>query len=164
MNKYALIIEDEACWGCRTCEIACMQEFAFEKKFLHLSEVECTAKDNMPGTMYRVHVCRHCDDPPCAAACPEDAISKRADGIVILNEELCSGCGSCMEACPYDSITFDAEINKALKCNLCFERVDNGLYPACADNVCLAHCIYFGDPEEIRDTIDKKREKRQAGY
>ena len=57
-------------------------------------------------------------------------------------------------------ITFDAISGKTRKCNLCYHRVVNGLYPACADNVCLAHCIYFGDPAEIEKTILKKRKVR----
>jgi Fe-S-cluster-containing dehydrogenase component len=48
-----------------------------------------------------------------------------------------------MEACPYDAIAFDGDRDVALKCNLCFHRVDKGLVPACADNICPAHCIYF---------------------
>lgn len=73
----------------------------------------------------------------------------------------CLSCGSCcIQACPYDAIAFDQKIGKIQKCNLCYQRVTNGLYPACADNVCLAHCIYFGDPAEIERRILEKRERR----
>jgi Fe-S-cluster-containing dehydrogenase component len=85
---------------------------------------------------------------------------KRPDGIVILNEETCDGCQACLAACPYDAIAFDEERGKAFKCNLCHHRVDQGLLPACADNICLAHCIYFGDPEEIERTIAEKKSHR----
>jgi Fe-S-cluster-containing dehydrogenase component len=67
-----------------------------------------------------------------------------------------------MEACPYDAIRFDEEKGKALKCNLCHHRVDKGLIPACADNVCLAHCIYFGNPLGIEEAIREKRRRRQT--
>ncbi|MCL4538668.1 MAG: hypothetical protein M1378_03575 [Bacteroidetes bacterium] len=67
-----------------------------------------------------------------------------------------------MEACPYNAIRFDENNQKALKCNLCYHRVDRGLIPACADNVCLAHCIYFGDPGSIEQEIERKRQKRQT--
>jgi NADPH-dependent glutamate synthase beta subunit-like oxidoreductase len=70
----------------------------------------------------------------------------------------CISCGTCcIQACPYDAITFDGITGKVQKCNLCYERVINGLYPACADNVCLAHCIYFGDPAQIEKRILEKR-------
>jgi Fe-S-cluster-containing dehydrogenase component len=99
----------------------------------------------------------HCDDPPCEEACPEEAIAKREDGIVILDYEKCTGCQLCMEACPFDVVDFDEGKGIAQKCNLCYQRVDNGLIPACADNVCLAHCIYFGDPHEIHQMISEKK-------
>ena len=73
----------------------------------------------------------------------------------------CISCGSCcLQACPYQAIAFDPARGKARKCNLCYERVTRGLYPACADNVCLAHCIYFGDPAEIERRILEKRKIR----
>ena len=73
----------------------------------------------------------------------------------------CISCGSCcIQACPYNAITFDAISGKTQKCNLCYHRVVNGLYPVCADNICLAHCVYFGDPAEIEKRILEKREMR----
>ncbi len=73
----------------------------------------------------------------------------------------CISCGSCcIQACPYGAIAFDPKTGKIQKCNLCHHRVTNGLYPACADNVCLAHCIYFGDPAEIEQRILEKRKIR----
>ena len=73
----------------------------------------------------------------------------------------CISCGSCcIQACPYGAIAFDRKTGKIQKCNLCHHRVTKGLYPACADNVCLAHCIYFGDPAEIERRILEKRKIR----
>ncbi len=162
MNKYALSIDNEACWGCKTCEVACAQEYDFLRKFLSVKEEGPTPDRDMRDYIYQVNVCRHCDDPPCAPACPEEAISKRDDGIVVLDYDKCTGCQSCIEACPYDAIEFDEERQLALKCNLCHHRVDQGLIPACADNVCLAHCVYFGDPASIEEQIEKKKQKRQT--
>jgi NADPH-dependent glutamate synthase beta subunit-like oxidoreductase len=73
----------------------------------------------------------------------------------------CVSCGTCcIQACPYDAIVFNEQSGKTQKCNLCYQRVTNGLYPACADNVCLAHCIYFGDPAEIEEKVLEKRRLR----
>jgi NADPH-dependent glutamate synthase beta subunit-like oxidoreductase len=81
--------------------------------------------------------------------------------IAVQEAQRCLFCGSCcIQACPYDAIAFDQKIGKIQKCNLCHHRVANGLYPACADNVCLAHCIYFGDPAEIERKILEKRKIR----
>jgi Fe-S-cluster-containing dehydrogenase component len=147
MRKYALLINNELCWGCKTCEVACKQEnrTAEGVKLISVSEDGPHMIDGQLNFVYRVNLCRHCDDPPCADACPEEAITKRADGIVVMDDNLCTGCQACIEACPYDAIDFDHQKGIAQKCNLCHHRVDYGLIPACADNVCLAHCIYFGE-------------------
>ncbi|MBT3259578.1 MAG: 4Fe-4S binding protein [Deltaproteobacteria bacterium] len=145
MKKYALVIDHEACWGCKTCEVACKQEnrAADGIKLIYVSEDGPKMVDGEPYFVFQVNVCRHCDDPDCIDACPEEAITKRKDGIVVMDYEQCTGCELCIEACPYNAISFDADKDVAQKCNLCYERVDQGLIPACADNVCLAHCIHF---------------------
>ena len=154
MSKYAFIIDHEACWGCKTCEVACKQELNIPDGVRLISVKEDGPK--MVGDkldfVFQVNTCRHCDEPPCAEACQEGAIRKREDGIVVMDYEQCTGCELCIEACPYNAITFDPDKGVAQKCNLCHHRVDKGLLPACADNVCLAHCIFFGDPEEIKKT------------
>jgi Fe-S-cluster-containing dehydrogenase component len=152
MKTHALEINHEACWGCKTCEVACKQEnrAADGVKLISVSEEKPRMIDGKLDFVFRVNLCRHCDEPPCVSACPEEAIAKRSDGIVVMDYDLCTGCQLCIEACPYDAIDFDDEKGIAQKCNLCHHRVDRGLIPACADNVCLAHCIYFGDPAEIK--------------
>jgi Fe-S-cluster-containing dehydrogenase component len=162
MSKVTLCIDEYACWGCKTCEVACKQEHHQPDGINYIDVTEDGPKkvDEKFDFIYRLSICKHCDAPPCMEACPEQAISKREDGIVVLDSEKCTGCQACLEACPYGAITFDAAEGTAQKCNLCSHRVDHGLYPACADNVCLAHCIYFGDPAEIEQKILEKRKVR----
>jgi Fe-S-cluster-containing dehydrogenase component len=165
MTRYALLIEEYACWGCKTCEVACKQEFnpldaTSGVKYLSVWPDGPRFMNGKLDFMWRVNVCKHCNEPPCAKACPVEAITKREDGIVILDFEKCTGCQLCIDECPYHAIRFDEDRKTAAKCNLCHHRVDNGLYPACADNVCLAHCIYFGDPVEIEQKILEKRKLR----
>ena len=82
---------------------------------------------------------------------------------VVQEARRCISCGSCcVQACPYDAIRFDELNGIAQKCDLCSHRVVHGLYPACADNVCLAHCIYFGYPDEIERTVEEQRKRRQG--
>jgi Fe-S-cluster-containing dehydrogenase component len=162
MKKYALIIDHISCWGCKTCEVACKQENDAPEgvKLIAVFEEGFNAADDKTDVIFQSNVCVHCDEPACVESCPEEAIAQRDDGIVVLDEETCNGCQLCMYACPYHAISFDTQKDVAKKCNLCHHRVDNGLIPACADNVCLAHCIYFGDPDDIQLQINEKHLRR----
>jgi Fe-S-cluster-containing dehydrogenase component len=156
VTKHALVIDHDLCWGCRTCEVACKQEYDYRRKFIHVIEDGPKRVEGKLDFGFRANVCVHCDDPPCAEACFEEAITKREDGIVVMDDDRCTGCQECIEACPYDAIAFDHESVIARKCNLCHHRVDNGLMPACADNVCLAHCIHFGDRKDMVSKVGKQ--------
>ncbi len=103
MNNCALTIGEDYCWGCMTCEVACKQENGAADG-VKLISVWKDGPRMLAGKLdlsFRVRVYRHCDDPPCAAACPAEAIAKRPDGIVVLDEGECTECRACMEACPY---------------------------------------------------------------
>jgi len=152
METYRLWIDDAACWGCQACEVACKQEndIPVGVKIIRVGEIEPRDLDEKDRYTFTVSLCRQCADAPCADVCPVEAITRRADGVVILDSEECTGCRACMDACPYDAIAFDEASSVAMKCNLCVHRIDKGLVPACADNICPAHCIYFGTEEEIR--------------
>ena len=165
MERYALIIDHESCWGCRTCEVACKQENRAPDGIRLISVAEDGPKmvEDKMDLVFRVNVCRHCEEPECMEVCPEEAITRREDGLVILDRDMCVGCRLCLDACPYDAIAFDEDQNVAWKCNLCHHRVDHGLLPACADNICLGHCVHFGEPEGIREKIKEKRAAWNSG-
>lgn len=162
MKRYSLMIDHTSCWGCKTCEVACKQEHdpGHGVRFIQVWEDGPKLIDGRLDTIFRVSICQHCESPPCAEVCPVEAITQREDGIVILNEEHCTGCQACIAACPFGAIVFEPEKKIARKCNLCYQRVDQGLFPACADNICLAHCIYFGEAEDIQ----KMRMARSAHH
>lgn len=169
MSNFKVVFDEKSCWGCRACEVACKQEqnpFSYDAYSPGKPDSTCylsvrgEGPKNEKGSVdfiWRITICKHCDDPPCGQACPEEAITKDPKtGIVLLDKEKCIGCGACEDACPYSAITIDADTGKALKCDLCYKRVVNGLIPACADNVCLAHCVYFGDARDIDKMIEEK--------
>jgi tetrathionate reductase subunit B len=89
-------------------------------------------------------LCNHCDDPPCVDVCPVKATFKREDGIVLVDHRLCIGCGTCVNACPYDARYLDPISHTADKCTFCVERVDAGLLPACV-TTCVGRARVFGD-------------------
>ncbi|MBI2355313.1 MAG: 4Fe-4S dicluster domain-containing protein [Deltaproteobacteria bacterium] len=145
MRQFALKVEEEKCWGCKACEVACKQENRAPDgvRLIRISEDGPHRNDGRWHFVFRANRCRHCQEPACAAACPADAISRRTDAVVVLERDTCSGCRACIAACPYDAISFDEAAGVAVKCNLCHHRLDRGLLPACADNVCLGHCIHL---------------------
>jgi Fe-S-cluster-containing dehydrogenase component len=83
------------------------------------------------------------------------------DGIVFVDHSLCVGCKTCMSACPWGAPQWNPELGKVDKCDLCYDRVDQGLKPACA-TVCSTHCIHFGTPEEIPEIRRIRHAKAQA--
>lgn len=157
-KKYALFIDNCSCWGCKTCEVACKQENRAPDgmKYIVVSEDGPKMVEGKLDFVYRVNRCRHCDNPPCAEVCPVEAITRRDDGLVVLDVGSCTGCALCVDACPYDAIGYDERTGRAEKCNLCYHRVDKGLIPACADNVCPAHCILFAQADQGEQMIADK--------
>jgi anaerobic dimethyl sulfoxide reductase subunit B (iron-sulfur subunit) len=91
--------------------------------------------------MYYLPVaCQQCGHPGCAAACPEDAITKAPDGTAIVDPAKCTGCGDCVDGCPYSAIVLDRGAKIARKCDLCAERLVVGGRPACVA-VCPARAL-----------------------
>jgi Fe-S-cluster-containing dehydrogenase component len=89
------------------------------------------------------------------AACPSEAISKRHDGIVIFSENRCIGCGECAEACPFGAPQYHPEKEIFQACNLCCERIDKGLKPACVQH-CPTEALIFGDPNALSNLLREK--------
>jgi Fe-S-cluster-containing dehydrogenase component len=143
MSGYRLHVDEALCWGCKTCEVACKLENGapLGVKLITVREEGPAWTGPDPAFTFRVRRCRHCATPPCSAACAAGAISRRADGVVVLDQARCTGCRACLEACPFAAIAWNAAAGVAAKCDLCHHRIDRGLLPACADNVCPAHCI-----------------------
>jgi len=155
-----MVIDQERCIGCEACSIACKIENNTTDYWVKVETQGGAVKDTPGGNFpnltmdFLPKLCNHCENPPCVDSCPEDALQKRDDGIVILNQELCTGCQSCLTACPYNAITFDVENNLAEKCNFCAHRVDQGLEPFCVI-CCEGQALYFGDIKDSNSGISK---------
>jgi Fe-S-cluster-containing dehydrogenase component len=147
----SLIVNTKDCVGCHACEIACKQEHNLPvgPRLIKVSSEGPRQIDGKPQLRYKVEHCQHCNLPPCKDACPVSAISTREDGIAIISEELCNGCMKCIEACPYGVMQFDEVRKLARKCDLCVERLDKGLQPACIA-ICPSHCISFGNRKKLK--------------
>jgi len=152
MGKKSLLVDMELCYGCFSCEVACKQEhqLGVGPHFIKVKQVGPTRIGGKLVMDFVPMACRHCGKPACIEACPEDAIYKRSDGIVLINEEKCTGCQLCIEACPFGAPQFIPEENIVQKCDLCVERIDQGLLPACVQ-VCPTGALIFGDPNLLSE-------------
>ncbi|MFH1089950.1 MAG: 4Fe-4S dicluster domain-containing protein [Pseudomonadota bacterium] len=153
-----LLANIDWCIGCFACEVACKQEHQLPEgpKWIKVVQV---GPEEVGGKLVMDFVpmhCRHCENPPCLAACPVDAITKRSDGLVLFNEELCIGCVECLEACPFGAPQLNPAKGVVQACNLCFERVDQGFSPACVQN-CPTQALVFGDPNSFSDQLRQRQ-------
>jgi len=106
------------------------------------------------GMDYLPVQCMHCDNPPCEKVCPTGAITKREDGIVLINQDVCIGCQYCIWACPYQAPMFNKKTGTVEKCTLCSTRVDEGKEPFCVE-VCTGRARVFGDINDPESEIAK---------
>ncbi len=156
--EYVLIVNTDDCVGCNACEVACKQEHNLPvgPRWIRVYSDATHEIEGKQQLRYAVTHCVHCSRPPCKDVCPVGAISKRHDGIVLIDEELCIGCKECLTACPLGVMQFDEEKEVVQKCDLCVDRLDRGLQPACVA-ACPSHCIYFGDTKEITEKLREKK-------
>jgi carbon-monoxide dehydrogenase iron sulfur subunit len=153
-------VDIELCMGCKSCELECAIAHSRSK------DLATTVKnEEKPG--YRINVesygkkaipvnCKHCDEPACVFACPTGAVYRDKDGEpVIVDPERCIGCKMCVQACPFGVITMNSEGKGVLKCDLCIDRLEKGLEPACV-SACPTKALVYTDEEESNRAKRKK--------
>lgn len=150
-RRWGLVIDQERCIGCEACVVACrVENKPTAGRWIRVETQGGKQKDTPAGRFPDLRMdflpipCMHCEDPPCAGVCPAEALVKREDGPVVVVQDRCTGCQSCMAACPYDVIRFSEERGVIEKCDLCDHRIDQGLEPFCA-TCCEGQAIHFGD-------------------
>ncbi len=141
------------CIKCHACEIACKSwnEVEVGPRWREVVKIESGTFPNVQSMNVSM-ACMHCGDAPCQSACPVNAISKRAeDGIVMVDQDKCIGCGFCAWACPFNAPQLSATAGKMEKCNFCqtpgLER-PVGLPRAC-EEVCPTGAIKSGSMVEL---------------
>ena len=163
MIQKNIFVDLEYCIGCQACEVACKQENNIPVGIKWINVVKVGPR--LVGDKLRMDFvpmrCRHCAKAPCIDACPEKAIAKRSDGIVLIDAESCTGCMACAEACPFGSIQLNTKTQVAEKCTLCVHQVDAGLEPACV-RACPSKCMYFGNINGLVRIGQNKRAERIA--
>jgi DMSO reductase iron-sulfur subunit len=157
-KQHGFYFTADNCIACHACEAACS-----EKNDLP-AHLAFRAVGYVEGGSYpeytRLNIsmaCNHCDDPVCLKGCPTRAYTKYAEyGAVLQDPDICFGCGYCTWVCPYNAPQLDSSAGHVSKCNMCVDRLEAGLKPACA-SACLAGALDFGVIEtapENRDSLD----------
>jgi len=167
-RKLGLVIDLDTCVGCHACVVAC-KGWNDASQASGLNDSDPYGDDPTGAFLNRVHSyeiqpdqgpaqlvhfpksCLHCDDAPCVTVCPTGASYKRQeDGIVLVNESDCIGCGLCAWACPYGAREMDPREKVMKKCTLCVDRIYNDelpeedRLPACV-RTCPTGARHFGD-------------------
>jgi len=158
-------VDVSICNGCYNCQIACKDEHVgndwvpYAKPQPETGQFWLKLTEKVRGTVPKVKVayvpklCNHCSSAPCMASCKVDAIYRREDGLVVIDPVKCTGCRSCVDACPYDAIYFNEGLNIAQKCTGCAHLLDSGwAEPRCVD-ACPTMAIRFVEESDAQAFI-----------
>ncbi len=170
-HHWAMVMDLRKCIGCQACVIACKSEnnvpLTVFRTVVQVMEtghmvpdkdgIVVTDEGNYTPDTKRFNLprmCNHCDHPSCVEVCPVKATFKRQDGIVLIDYNVCIGCGTCLQACPYDMRFFNPVQHTADKCTFCVHRIDRGLMPACVTS-CVGRARKFGDLNDPKSEVSR---------
>jgi Fe-S-cluster-containing dehydrogenase component len=168
MKQHYLVIDVELCFDCNNCFVACKDEYvdnawppyteAQPRHGHRWMNIERTERGVYPriDVAYRPTPCMHCEDAPCEKAHPE-AVTRREDGIVLIDPDKARDKQSLTKSCPYGAIYWNDEYRVAQKCTMCAHLIDSG------DAPCMPRCVhscptdaikhYFAEPAEMEQKI-----------
>src|SRR5204862_928065 len=109
----------------------------------------------MGDWVFMSDVCKHCTNAGCLDACPTGALVRTEHETVVLQPDVCNGCGYCVPACPFGVVDRDHIDGRAAKCTLCYDRLEDGLEPACAKS-CPTDSIQFGPYDELVEVASRR--------
>ena len=146
MIKYGWLFDSKRCIECRACEAACKQwngvPTGVQVRYRVVHTLEKGAFPHVRTEALSMS-CNHCANASCVRVCPTQALRRRDDGIVLVREDACVGCGLCAQFCPFDGLKLNPAKRKMEKCTMCADRIDAGLQPACA-SVCPTKALTWG--------------------
>jgi len=177
---WAMTIDIKKCIGCGNCVRACAAENDVPEGFfrtwveryevkdgdmehptvaspdggLHGFPVSSAAVSDTPlvKSFFVPKLCNHCAHSPCVQACPVGATYVSPDGVVLVDQQYCVGCGYCVQACPYGSRYLHPTKHVADKCTLCYHRITKGLTTACAES-CPTGARQLADLKNPKDSV-----------
>ncbi|MBV1914796.1 MAG: dimethyl sulfoxide reductase anchor subunit [Pseudomonadales bacterium] len=144
-KQHGFFLNADNCIGCHACEAACSE------KNDNPAHIAFRSVGFVEGGSYpdyqRLNIsmaCNHCEDPVCLKGCPTGAYTKYAEyGAVLQDPDICFGCGYCTWVCPYNAPQLDPVKGEVSKCNMCVDRLEVNLKPACV-TACLGNALDFG--------------------
>ena len=119
---------------------------------------EATEPDRDVRWLMMSDVCKHCTHAACLDVCPTGSLLRTEFGTVVVQQDICNGCGYCVPACPYGVLDLRPDDGRAWKCTLCYDRLSDGLEPACA-KACPTDSIQFGTVDELRERAARRVEQ-----
>ncbi|WP_373077866.1 DmsC/YnfH family molybdoenzyme membrane anchor subunit [Zhongshania sp.] len=157
-KQHAFHFTADNCIGCHACEAACSE------KNDNPAHISFRSVGYVEGGTYpdfkRMNIsmaCNHCDDPVCLKGCPTRAYTKHVEyGAVLQDPETCFGCGYCTWVCPYNAPQLDPIKGQVSKCNMCVDRLEVNLKPACV-SACLGNALNFGVVEDLPENREQAK-------
>jgi formate dehydrogenase iron-sulfur subunit len=169
------------CIGCKACEVACknwngLSSDVFTlsgdsydntrelngENWRHVQFIEQFPEDRVGGRwLLMSDVCKHCVHAGCLEVCPTGAIIRTEYDTVVIQADVCNGCRDCIAACPFGVIEINPVSRTAMKCTLCYDRLQSGLEPACS-KACPTESIKFGTLEELHGIANERVQQLNA--
>ncbi|MEV0202444.1 4Fe-4S dicluster domain-containing protein [Nonomuraea sp. NPDC050691] len=190
-ERMGFFTDTSVCIGCKACEVACKEwnqlpddGFVFEatsydntgmlgaSTWRHVAFIEqsrpvqvpssdAAEEDSVDRWLMASDVCKHCTHAACLDVCPTGALFRTEFDTVVVQADICNGCGYCVPACPYGVIDRREGDGRAWKCTMCYDRQLGGLEPACA-KACPTDSIQFGPLDELRERAEERVERLRA--
>jgi tetrathionate reductase subunit B len=174
-HRYAFVMDIRKCIGCGSCVRACYAENNVPEHYFRtwmeryaVSREGHVEVDSPNGghdgfeqmvtdretsrSFFVPKLCNHCTQTPCVQLCPVGASYRSPDGLILVDDKRCIGCGYCIQACPYGSRFMHPVTHTASKCTLCYHRITKGLLPACVQ-ACPTGTRQFGDLKKPGDKV-----------
>jgi formate dehydrogenase iron-sulfur subunit len=180
--RVGFFTDTTVCIGCKACEVACKEWNSVPEDGLdflglsydntgalgastwrHVAFIEQRVPAPPEGDggvrwLMSSDVCKHCTSAACLEVCPTGSLFRTEFGTVVVQEDICNGCGYCVPACPFGVIDRREEDGRAWKCTMCYDRLKGGLEPACA-KACPTDSIQFGPLDELRQRAAERVER-----